>query len=69
MKPFIGLIPLAAFTAFPVAMYSAHRRTLATQTVRSKRLDRQTGSVGELVLRGMDGTAIAREVNLAPRTR
>jgi hypothetical protein len=72
MKQLIGLVHLSALTALSVAMYSAHRRTQATQTSHnhdSKKPDRQARSEGELVLLGMDGTVIAREVNLAPHRR
>ena len=69
MKQLMGLIRLGALTAFSVALYSAHRQTQARQTSdnhHSKESDRQAGPKGELVLLGMDGTVIAREVNLAP---
>ncbi len=72
MKQLIGLIHLGALTALSVALYSAHRQTQATQTSHnhhSKKPDRQAGTEGELVLLGMDGTVIAREVNLAPHAR
>ena len=39
----------------------AHRETQGAQTS-----DRQTLPQGELIWRGIDGTVIAREVNLAP---
>ena len=57
------------FMGLSVALYSAHRQTQATQTTHnhhSKKPDRPAGPEGELVLLGMDGTVIAREVNLAP---
>ena len=69
MKQLIGLVHLGALTALFVALYSAHRQTQATQTTRnhhSKKPDRQAQPEGELVLLGLDGTVIAREVNLAP---
>jgi hypothetical protein len=67
MKQLIGLVRLGALTALSVALYSAHRQTQATQTSHhSKKPDRQAGPEGELVLLGMDGTVIAREINLAP---
>ena len=78
MKQLIGLIRLGALTAFSVALYSAHRQTQATQTTQTtqtsdnhhfKKPDRQAGPEGELVLLGVDGTVIAREVNLAPHGR
>jgi len=72
MKQLIGLIQLGALTAISVAMYSAHRRTQATQTSHnhhSKESNRQAGSQSELVLLGVDGTVIAREVNLGPHGR
>jgi hypothetical protein len=69
MKQLIGLVRLGALTAFSVALYGAHRQTQATQTSHnhySKKPDRQAGPESELVLLGLDGTVIAREVNLAP---
>ncbi len=68
----MGLVHFGALTALSVALYSAHRQTQATQTSHnhhSKKPDRQAGTEGELVLLGMDGTVIAREVNLAPHGR
>ena len=70
MKQLIGLVRLGALTAISVALYSAHRQTQATQTTHnhhSKKPGRQAGPEGELVLLGMEGTVIAREINLAPR--
>ena len=70
MKQLIGLIRLGALAALSVALYSAYRQTQATQTTQtthdqhSKKPDRQAGPEGELVLLGVDGTVIAREVNL-----
>ena len=66
MKQLIGLVRLGALTAFSVALYGAHRQTQATDNHHLKKPDRQTGPEGELVLLGLDGTVIAREVNLAP---
>ncbi len=69
MKQLIGLVHFGALTALTVALYSAHRQTQATQKTHdhhSKRPDRQAESEGELVLLGLGGTVIAREVNLAP---
>ena len=72
MKQLIGLVHFGALTALSVALYSAHRQTRATQTTQtthnhhSKKPDRQAEPQGELVLLGLDGTVIAREVNLAP---
>ncbi len=69
MKQLIGLVRLGALAAFSVALYSAQRQTQAIQTnhnYHSKKTDRQAGPQGELVLLGMDGIVIAREVNLAP---
>jgi hypothetical protein len=69
MKQLIGLVRLGALTAFSVALYSAHRQTQATETTHArypKKPDRQVEPEGELVLLGLDGTVIAREVNLAP---
>jgi hypothetical protein len=53
MKQLIKLICLGALT---------HRETQAMQIS-----DRRTLPHGELVWRGIDGTVIAREVNLAPQ--
>ena len=70
MKQLIGLIPLGALgalAALSVALYSAYRQTQPTQTTHdqhSRKPDRQAGPEGELVLLGVDGTVIAREVNL-----
>jgi hypothetical protein len=63
---------LGGLTALSVALYSAHRRTQEMQTIdnhHSKKPDRQARSEGELVLLALDGTVIAREVNLAPHGR
>jgi hypothetical protein len=65
MKQLIGLVRLGALTAFSVALYGAHRQTQTTHNHHFKKPDRLAGE-GELVLLGMDGTVIAREVNLAP---
>jgi len=67
MKQLIGLIQLSGLTALSVALYSAYRRREATRTGHerdSKKPDRQVASKGELVLLRIDGTVIAREVNL-----
>ena len=72
MKQLIGLVHFGALTALSVALYSAHRQTRATQTTHnhhSKKPDPQAEPQGELVLLGLDGTVIAREVNLAPHAR
>ena len=72
MKQLIGLIHFGALTALSVALYSAHRQTRATETTYNhypKKPDRQAKPEGELVLLGLDGTVIAREVNLAPHGR
>ncbi len=66
MKQLIGFVRLGALTALSVALYSAHRQTQATHNHHFEKPDRQAGPEGELVLLGMDGTVIAREVNLAP---
>jgi hypothetical protein len=66
MKQLIGLVHLGALTALSVALYSAHRQTQATHNHHSKKPDRQAAPEGELVLLGLDGTVIAREVNLTP---
>ena len=71
MKQLIGLIPLGALTAFSVALYSAHRRTQAAQTTHNhhfQKQDRQAGPERELVLLDLDGTVVAREVNLMPHS-
>ena len=60
MKRLIGLIRLGALTA---ASLVPHPETLATKTV-----DRRLPQEGELVLLGIDGTVVAREINLAPHT-
>jgi len=69
MKQLIGLVRLGALTAFSVAVFGAHRQTQATQTTHnhhSKKPDPKAEPQGELVLLDLDGTVIAREVNLAP---
>src|SRR6266513_2497161 len=66
MKQLIGLIRLGALTAFSVALYSAHRQTRTSDNHHFKKPDRQAGPEGELVLLGVDGIVIAREINLAP---
>jgi hypothetical protein len=69
MKQLIGLVRLGALTAFSVALYGAHRQTQAAQTTHNphfQKPDRQAGLESELVLVGLDGTVIAREINLAP---
>ena len=71
MKQLIGLVHLGALTALYVALRGAHRQTEATETIHNrypKKPDRQAEPEGELVLLGLDGTVIAREVNLAPHT-
>ena len=72
MKQLIGLVHLGALTALYVALYGAHRQTQATEPTHNryrKKPDRQAEPEGELVLLGLDGTVIAREVNLAPHAR
>jgi hypothetical protein len=69
MKQLIGLVRLGALTAFSVALYGAHRQTQATYNHHSKKPDPQAEPQGELVLLSLDGTVIAREVNLAPHAR
>ena len=69
MKQLIGLVRLGALTAFSVALYGAHRQKQATHNHHSKKPDPQAEPQGELVLLGLDGTVIAREVNLAPHGR
>ena len=71
MKQLIGLIGFGALTAASVALYSVtHQQAHATKTRRyngSDKSDHQGGPAGELVLLGLDGTVIAREINLAPQ--
>jgi hypothetical protein len=70
MEQLIGLIRLGALVALSAALYRAHRQRQATQTSdnhHSEESDRQAGPEGELVLLGLDGTVMAREVNLAPQ--
>ena len=72
MKQLIGLVHLGALTALYVALYGAHRQTQATETTHNryrKKPDRQAEPKSELVLLGLDGTVIAREVNLVPHGR
>jgi hypothetical protein len=66
MKQLIGLIRLGALTALSVALYGAHQQKETTHDHYPKKPDRQAEPKGELVLLGLDGTVIAREVNLAP---
>jgi hypothetical protein len=65
MKQLIGLVHLGALTALYVALCGAHRQTEAIHNRFPKKPDRQAEPEGELVLLGLDGTVIAREVNLA----
>ena len=68
MKQLIGLVHLGALTALYVALCGARRQTQATETTHNryrKKPDRQAEPKSELVLLGVDGTVIAREVNLA----
>jgi hypothetical protein len=69
MKQLIRLVHLGAWTALYVALYGAHRETRVPETIHNpspKKPARPAEAKGELVLLGMDGTIIAREVNLAP---
>jgi hypothetical protein len=69
MKQLIGLVQLGALTALSVALFGANRQTQATETTHNrdpKKPDPQAAPKAELVLLGLDGTIIAREVNLAP---
>ena len=69
MKQLIGLVHLGALTALYVALCGARRQTQATEIIHNrypKKPDRQAELEGELVLLGLDGTVIAREVNLSP---
>jgi len=71
VKQLIGLVHLGALTVLSVALYGAHRQTQATETTLNRyprKPDRQAEPKGELVLLGLDGTVIAREVNLAARS-
>jgi hypothetical protein len=71
MKQLIRFVHLRALTAFYVALCGAHRQTQTTETIPDrypKKPDRQAEPRGELVLLGLDGTVIAREVNLAPQS-
>ena len=70
MKHLIGLVQVGALTALSVALYNAHRQTHATETTHNrypKESDRRAAPADELILLDLDGTVIAREVNLAPR--
>jgi len=62
MKQLIGLVHFGALTALSVVLCSAHRETMATKSP-----DRQLPRPGDLVWLGLDGTILAREVNLAPQ--
>ena len=64
MKQLIELVRLGALTAFSVALYGAHQQTQTSDNHHSKEPDRLAGE-GELVLLDLDGTVIAREINLA----
>jgi hypothetical protein len=67
MKQLIGLVHLGALTVLYVALCGARRQTQATETIHNrypKTPDRQAEPKGELVLLGLDGTVIAREINL-----
>jgi hypothetical protein len=66
MKQLIGLARLGALTALSVALYGAHQQTEANHNRSVKKTDRRAEPKRELVLLGLDGTVIAREVNLAP---
>jgi hypothetical protein len=69
VKQLIGVIGLGALTAASMALYgAAHQQAHATRARRhdgSNKSDRQGRPEGELVLLGLDGTVVAREVNLA----
>jgi hypothetical protein len=71
MKQLFGLVRLGALTALSVAFCGAHHQAEAIETAHNdcpKKLDRQAEPKGELVLLGLDGTVIAREIDLVPRT-
>jgi hypothetical protein len=68
MKQLIGLVRLGVLTALSVALYGAQRQTQAAEATHDyfpNKPHRQAGLEGELVLLDLDGTVIAREVNLA----
>ena len=70
MKQLIGLIGLGALTVASVTVYSAPDISKQTTTPRnnnSNKSDRQCGPKGELVLLALDGTIVAREVDLRRR--
>ena len=70
MKQLVGLVHLGALTALSVALYGVHRQKQATETTHNrypKKPNSRAEPEGELVLLGLDGTVIAREVNLAPQ--
>jgi hypothetical protein len=71
MKQLTELVSLGALTALSVALYGAQRQTQAAQTTHNhhfQKQDRPAGPDGELVLLDLDGTVIAREVNLMPHS-
>ena len=66
MKQLIGLLHSGALTA----LYGAHRQTQATETSQNrypKKPDPYAEPEVELVLLGLDGPVVKREINLAPR--
>ena len=68
MKQLIGLVRLGVLTALSVALYGAQRQTQPAEVTHDyfpNKPHRQAGLEGELVLLDLDGTVIAREVNLA----
>lgn len=70
MKQMIELFGLVPLTAVSVALYGAYRGTHATQTAHNQYFKKPALALaqpGDLVLLGLDGTVIAREVNLAPQ--
>jgi len=69
MKQLIRLVRLGALTVLSVAVSSAHRQTQAAETTDNhfRIPDLQPGVKGELVLLDIDGTVIAREINLGVR--
>ena len=69
MKQLIELVRLGALTALSVALCGVHQQTEATETTYTfnryrKKPDPQAEPKRELVLLGLDGTVIAREINL-----
>ena len=67
MKRLFGLVHWGAWTALYVALCGAHRQTQGSEAIQNRYPKIPVGQAapkGELVLLGLDGTVIAREVNL-----